>query len=169
LSSADLERLAAALAVVEQQARGLPWAEERAWRVQSHLWVEGEVLVVDLHDLSVKLAGRAVQEVGAVAGSLSAGSVAFVTGVGRRSLGPPKLGRAVQAELARLCRAQGWSHAPGRAGRWLLILDGRRAPSQLGWPFWLGAFAFGLAALAFVPPLGVVVLLVLIAAWWKGR
>lgn len=164
-----LDPLLRALREVEGEARELPWAHERAWRVETHVWTEEGVLVIDLHDLSVRLAELAVRQVGEVAGQLSVDRISFVTGVGRRSVGPPKLGRAVKGELARLCKKRGWSYAPGRSGRWELVLDGKGVPSRLSWPIWLGGLAFGLAALVFVPPLGVVILALLTAAFWANR
>lgn len=158
----DLERLARALLPVEEEAKGLPWAAERRWRVQSHLWMEGTAPVIDLHDLSVRLAEEAVDRAVQVAPELHAGQLVFVVGVGRNSLGPPRLGRAVGAALDRRARPRGWRRAPGPRGRVLLILDEKRAPGRLGLGLGLGLLAFALLALVFVPPLGVVLLALLL-------
>lgn len=172
----DLDRLASALSPVQEHARGLRWARERPWQVGSHLWREGQLPVVDLHDLDVKGARQAVDAVALVAHELDSGAVAFVTGRGRHSVGKGKLGPAVQGALAQVCRERGWQHGPLRAGRQVLVVDPRRAPAaatgRLGWGFWLGAAAFAAAALVAFPPLGAVVCLVLLGLAvlsWRDR
>ena len=181
MAGGDLPRLQRALRPVEREAATLPWAHERRWTTSTHVWLEGGLPVVDLHDLGVQAARLAVDCVaeeaeGGQAGALEAGAVCFVTGVGRRSVGPPKLGTAVAAALGHVARRRGWQHGPLSAGRMILVMDPARAPARatgrLGWPFWLGLLAFGLLASALFPPFGLVLLAALLFAlrqWWRGR
>ncbi|MCK6505353.1 hypothetical protein L6R53_18455 [Myxococcota bacterium] len=176
MAGGDLPRLQRALRPVEREAAHLPWAEERRWTTSTHVWLEGGLPVVDLHDLGVQAARVAVDCVAEEAGSLEAGAVCFVTGVGRRSLGPPKLGRAVSAALGHVARQRGWRHGPLSAGRLVLIVDPARAPARatgrLGWPFWAALLAFGLLASALFPPFALVLLAALAFAlrqWWRRR
>lgn len=171
--TADTARLRRALAPVQAAATRLPWADERRWTGQSHVWDEGGLPVVDLHDLSVKLARQAVDAVAGAAPELSAGAVCFVTGRGTHSLGPARLGRAVSGALGHVARAHGWRHGLLRPGRQVLIFDPRRAPAaatgRLGWPFWLGLALFGAAATFAWPPAGLLVLAFFALAAWIRR
>ncbi|RME22100.1 MAG: hypothetical protein D6798_16625 [Deltaproteobacteria bacterium] len=180
--SDDLARLKTALAPVERAAAGLPWADRRPWTTRSHVWLEGRLPVVDLHDLGARQARQAVDAVAAVAEELDAGAVCFVVGRGRHSVGGGKLGGVVRGALATHCRrSRGsrprWSAHPGPAGRQILVIDAGRAPaSATGRPgvlFWAGALLF-LAAATFASPLLGVLAGTLLAAyagslWWDRR
>ena len=48
----DLDAVRHALTPIEDSARGLRWAEERPWTVQSHVWDDVGVVTIDLHDLN---------------------------------------------------------------------------------------------------------------------
>ena len=139
-----------ALMPVEDAARRQGWDGERPWRRRSHVWWEGDVLTIDLHDLKARNAGRAVEAVLSVADQLDAPAVAFIVGRGRHSLGKGVLPEVVGQKLAAACGPHPvWTARP-IAGRWMLALDPARAPAvatgRLGWVFWLGVAAF--AALA---------------------
>lgn len=143
--------MARALSGVERGARQQAWDAARPWRTSSHLWWEGPVLVVDLHDLKAGLARRAVEAVLAEAEGLETPAVVFVTGRGRHSLGagvlPQVVGKALRAAVD---AHPAWSARPS-AGRWTLVLDADRAPAsasgRLGWAFWVGVAAFGALAI----------------------
>lgn len=110
-------------------------------------------MVVDLHDLSAKLAKKAVRTV-AELGPPSAGALVFVVGRGRNSTGPGGvLGKVVRSELGKVVREQqsGTVRMSGPA-RVVWITDRARAPRALvgggGIGFWLFVLA-GVAAFAF--------------------
>lgn len=147
----DVERLARALQPVEHDARALPWAKERPWRAATHVWAEGALPVVDLHDLGRRQAHDAVQIAAETAADLDAGAVAVITGRGRRSIGPSVVRAEAKDVLARFCAEQGGFFRPAGPGRWVLVVDPDRAPAaatgRLGWGFVLLLVAFA-AALA---------------------
>ena len=136
---------------VEERAQTLRWAEERPWRCQSHVWLEDGLPVVDLHDLDMKTARAAVRSTLKVAPDLRCGAICYVTGRGRHSVGPPALRGMVASEMRKACAKEDWSHRPGHAGRWMLIVDPSRSPrvatGGLGPAFWTMLILF--ACLAF--------------------
>ncbi|MBN1336022.1 MAG: hypothetical protein JXB39_08690 [Deltaproteobacteria bacterium] len=170
----DLIRLRERLQPVEEGAADLPWARERPWRGETHTWLEGDLLVVDLHDLDVATSRKVLQVVEAEAPHLESGAVAFVTGRGRHSLGPGVLHEVMRRELALIRHRHGWGHVPSGSGRQVLLLDPARAPARvtgrLPWAFWAGVLVFvGLTTLAF-PPLGIAfAVLVLAGILWARR
>lgn len=141
--------LHSALQGVEDAARGQRWDGERPWRRTSHLWWDGPVLVVDLHDLKAKNARKAVEAVVPVAADHDLVAVTFVTGRGRHSAGRSVLPGVVREVLGEH-RAAGVRLVQSGAGRLSLVLDPARAPAHLrgglGLWFWLGVAAFGVAA-----------------------
>lgn len=149
---ADAQRLSGTLSRLERDARKLRWHAERPWAASSHVWAEGPLLVVDLHDLSVKLAKRAVEKAWKL--DLQSGAVCFITGVGNNSIdGTSRLMPAVQGMLASACeKNDDWSYRSGGPGRIVLITDPSRAPeeAQTSLPrgFWL-LVALIAAAIAF--------------------
>ncbi|MCB9761429.1 MAG: hypothetical protein H6739_16420 [Alphaproteobacteria bacterium] len=169
---ADLDAVQHQLAPLADAARSLSWNRERPWRPESHVWSESGLVVVDLHDLSVRLGVEAVERAAALAPELAA--VVFVTGRGRHSVeGRSRLNDGVTEAVEALCAARGWAWRVPRPGRVLLIADPARAPraatGALGPLFWLGALGFaGLAALA-SPLLGGLIALAVVAAWWADR
>lgn len=122
----DPAALQSALAAVERDARGLPWAKERPWRVASHVVAEGPWLVVDLHDLSVALAVRALEALDAG----DVGAARLVTGSGRHTGGRSKLRDAVIAAA----RERGWRVAPIGPARLEVVRDPARHPVGGGVP-----------------------------------
>ncbi len=141
----DIDRLRAALAALEPEAAALPWAAERRWTCATHVRWEGELPLLDLHDLNARLAGRAVEAAAAVGGELETGALRIVTGRGRRSIGPGVLGQIASGKLAKARDQQGWSYHPSGAGAYVLVTDPARAPRSatggLGWGCWLAAAA----------------------------
>ena len=170
----DLERLRTALAGVEEEAKSLPWANDRGWRVASHVWSEHSAPTIDLHDLNVKLANQVVDAVAEVAPSCESGGFVFVTGRGTHSLGGRSdLADSVASTLDGHARARGWAWHPSRAGRLVLVTDPRRAPSvatgNLPIPIVAGAVAFLLLALYFAPPAGIVLTVLAVLGWFVSR
>ncbi len=144
-AGADLKRLSAALAKLERSSRDLAWAEERPWRRKSHLWLEGDLVVVDLHDLDVKHAKRLVDQV--PFDKLQSGAICFITGRGRHSVsGKSAIRNAISGILGGIARRRGWRLSPAGPGRLHLVLDEARAPAaasgQLGPLFWIGVLGF---------------------------
>lgn len=140
----DAARIRAWLEDVEASAQKQRWDDERPWRADSHVWEEGGLPVVDLHDLGAAIARRAAEVVAARADEIEAGAVLFIVGKGKHSKGKAVLGEVVREVLAARCRADGWRWAPAAAGRLALIVDERRAPpaatGRLGLGLWLLIF-----------------------------
>ena len=168
----DIARLRKLLEGVEERARALPWAAERRWRAETHVWREHALPVVDLHDLNAALSREAARAVAREAASLDAGAVCFVTGRGRRSTGKPVLSGVVRDELL-ASAGEGWTLRPGRAGRVVLVVDEARAPAAatgaLSPWFWVGAALFAVASVWACPPAGLLLALSLLALWGWGR
>jgi hypothetical protein len=152
VSADDLRSLRRRLSSFEAAAARLPWSAERPWRTESHLWWEGSLLVVDLHDLSVKLA---LAVVGAsLATELQTDQICFITGVGKHSRGPSPLRQAVLSLVQDFAEERGSTvHIP-RGGRVIVPLS---APRGIGWGLWLLWGILGAAALvAFWPILSAI-------------
>ena len=170
----DLEQLRAALAGVEEEAKALPWANDRRWGTASHVWTEQGAPTIDLHDLNVKLANQVVDAVVDVAASCASGGFVFVTGRGTHSLGGRSdLADSVASALDRHARARGWAWHPSRAGRMVLVTDPTRAPSvatgALPVPIVVGAVVFLLLALYFAPPAGIALTVLAVLGWFASR
>jgi hypothetical protein len=164
--------LARALAPLEQAATSLAWNAERPWRPQTHLWIEQRVPVVDLHDLSIALALRAVETIAAT--PLEGGAVHLVTGKGRHNVdGRSRLREAVGERLDELAVAQGWAVRVPMVGRYTLLTDLDAAPPAAAgrlepW-FWIGLVGF-LALACYAAPLAGIPLSVLaVLIWWLSR
>ena len=147
----DLTRLREALGDVEKAARGLPWAKERPWRVDTHVFVESDLPVIDCHDLGTRQTEQVCDAVIEHGPHLQAAATALITGRGRHSVGPARLPQVVRQRLGEACRTHGWRLRIPRAGRFVVVIDPKRAPAAatgaLGWGFWLWV-AFVAAAVA---------------------
>ncbi len=148
----DVHRYRDALAAVAERSTDLTWADSRPWSVKTHIGWEGQLPVVDLHDLSARLARDTVREL--VARPPEAGAVVFIHGRGRHTIGPTSvLSKVVHKELRRACGANvEWSYRLMGPGRTVWISDRGRAPAaatgRLGWGCWLLGLLFVAAALA---------------------
>ena len=134
----DLSALVKALAPVKTQAARLPWAKERRWTPKTHLGRANGLPVIDLHDLSVRLA----LEVIAIAQglSLSTGGYILITGRGRHTGGHSKLRKAVLADLEERVDAEGLTFKPLDPGRIEVVCSAERVKSArpgMGLLFWL--------------------------------
>ena len=163
----DLDGLRQALAPVQRAAEGLPWAEDRPWTTRSHVWLEEDLPVVDLHDLGVKQARLAVELLAERADPLGIAAACFVVGRGRHSIGRKRLGPAVKAALQDLVHSRGGSYSPQGDGRYVLVLDRSRAPRRatgaLSPTMWVGIALFALAAAFILPPVGLPLCLALLS------
>lgn len=168
------DAIAKALAPIEAESRSLSWAKERPWRVTSHAWSEHGLLTVDLHDLSTRLAQRAVR---ALLDPPIADLVAvqWITGRGRHAIAQRSALRdAVHDEIARL-RRHDWIVRAAGPGRIVVVLDPAHAPprlrGELGLGFWMMALVFAAVAVVYAPlvgvPLAAVATIVLLARAWR--
>jgi len=166
--STDVARLRQALAGLEKDAKTLAWNAERPWKPDTHVWEEGWCAVVDLHDLSIKLALRAVEL--AAADEIQSGAVHFVTGRGRHSIdGRSRLREAVSEALLELSEENHWGVREPRPGRLTLITDAELAPvaAKGGLEWWMKALGFAFLGLAaWVAPFVGIPLLILVAGVW---
>jgi len=137
---------------IERNARKLKWAKERPWKPSTHVWAEGFVAIVDLHDLSVTLGKKATREVIRLADRLQCGAVSFITGQGNNAIGPGEMKLAISSQLKDACdqRPQ-WSYRPDGPGRFMLVVDPQKAApevlSSLPRGFWIIIAAFAAAFL----------------------
>lgn len=170
--SADVEAVRDVLSDVQARAQELRWAEERPWRVNSHVHDEFGVVTIDLHDLNASLTKRALQAVIAQCEAFTGGGVIFITGQGRHSVGTPVLRKIVLGTLVRLERQQGWRVRDCGAGRVLLVVHEDRIPARYraDMPLWIPAFfmVFGVA-LAWTLPTPVGVPLLALIVWFAAR
>jgi hypothetical protein len=169
--SDDLTRLRTVLAPIAERARDLPWSDKRPWKPHTHVWLEGSLPVVDLHDLSVKL-GRDAVRIVAETPELEAGAAALVTGRGNHTGGRSRLRDAVAGTLGALRQEQGLQSRPSGPGRFVLVLDEERYVAQSGglgvWG-WLLVALLGAALYATWPPLAAAWTLGMAVLWWRGR
>ena len=116
---------------IPREAKQLPWANQRAWDFSTHLWFEQDMLVVDLHDLNVKLARKVIKAVCRNAQKWDVGCVCFVTGVGKHSEDKAKIRPMAIGLLQDISSEKGWGLLSGTQGRLSVILDEERAPQQV--------------------------------------
>jgi Smr domain len=136
------------LGEIERSAAAQPWADQRPWTAATHVFWEGEVPVVDLHDLKATLARDAVRTV--LTRPAEGGAVIFVHGHGRHTVGAGSVLRDVVAkELRRACaEVSHWSYRPLGPARWVWITDWERVPAKVsggggGSLAWVVGLAFG--------------------------
>jgi len=137
---------------IPREAKQLPWADQRAWTLKTHLWLEHDMLVIDLHDLSVKLANKVIKKICRKADKWDVGCICFVTGVGKNSEDKAKIRPMAIGLLQDISDQKGWELLSGTQGRLSVILDEQRAPQQvtaklsktmmLGVYFFLGLILF---------------------------
>ena len=121
--SSDLQSIRQSLVAVEYKAQSLHWAAERPWTAQTHVWVDGGVVTIDLHDLNAALTKAVLRSVVECVPDLASGGLLFVTGRGRHSIGVPVLRQVMVGGLGRLERDRGWRYRDVGSGRVLLVVD----------------------------------------------
>jgi hypothetical protein len=167
-AEADLRHLSEALSHIEPEADKLPWASERPWRTDSHLWAESGVPTIDLHDLGPALARKVVAVLAEQGEGLETGAACLITGRGRHSIGRAVLPGVVGVALQEVAQTHGWRVRQGAAGRIILITNERVAPrgatGALGPGFWVGVALFAALATWAAPPVGIG-LAVIIVVW----
>lgn len=165
----DVRVLQSALLPVQDRARTLPWHKERAWTVDSHVFVDKQVPTIDLHDLSIKLGVLTVELLTQASGDLQCGAVTLITGRGRHSVdGRSRLREAVGEELAQACDDHGWSMRQGSPGRWILVLDDAAAPARASGrlePWLVVAMVVFVGLTAWAVPIVGVPLAIALVAW----
>jgi hypothetical protein len=138
----EVARYRKLLRPIEEQARGQRWANERPWKVASHVWSEDGVVVLDLHDLGAGIARDLVRRV--LEEPAAAGALILIHGRGRHSVGASQVLRnVVHKELKLACAEQtAWSFRMMGAGRTAWISDRKRAPrgvtGEWGPGIWVG-------------------------------
>lgn len=130
--SSDVQNLYSILKRVEESAKILRWAKERPWKRSTHIWYEGELLVIDLHDLNSKLAKESVESCLNSVKKLETGALCFVTGIGKNTPGNFAKNREMVYKILqkRLQKEQSWEiHSPGM-GRLILVFNKDTAPKS---------------------------------------
>lgn len=154
--STDTEIIREALRDVQARAVDLRWAEERPWRVDTHVHEEFGVVTIDLHDLNASLTKQTLRVIIERSEGLEGGGVILITGQGRHSVGLPVLRNIVLGTLVRLEHERGWRVRDCGAGRVLLVVDEARIPARYrsDMPLWIPAFftVFGVALAWTLPP-----------------
>jgi len=121
------------------------------------------VVVVDMHDLSARVAKAAMRGIGEVAHSsgFEAHAITVVTGRGRHSSGGAVLPELVVRRFQDMARdREGWTVQMSGAGRVTLITDARRAsasvthPARAGLVILLVVFALGVWVCMGMPGVG---------------
>ena len=131
---------------IPKKAANLPWALQRKWGFDSHLWFESDgTLVVDLHDLTVPLARQVVTKILKTIRVDVVHTVCLITGQGKHSEDGPKI-LPVTIEISRRhSEKKGWA-IHSQPGRVYVVLDPSKAPpavtNQLSKPMVWGIYAF---------------------------
>ena len=118
---------------IHKKVAKLPWAHETKWSSKTHIWTEsddfGSMMVVDLHGLSVALAGEVINTIFSIEQKMDVGCLCFITGVGQHSATGPQI-RPMAIEL---CEQQveqfGWQLSLGHPGRIYVIYDPEKTPA----------------------------------------
>ncbi|MEC8382218.1 MAG: hypothetical protein VXZ96_17945 [Myxococcota bacterium] len=133
---------------IESDAKLLPWAEETPWLVRTHVGIEQNVPIVDLHGLSAKLAKKLLRSYIRIATKLQTGACIFITGQGAHSIGEPTLRKIAISVLGGAAHDKGWGFHSRGPGRVVVITDSTKAPvhasGKLSPVFWwsTGLFVF---------------------------
>lgn len=131
---------------IPKKAANLPWALQRKWEFDSHLWFESDgTLVVDLHDLSVPLARQVVTKILKTIRVDVVHTVCLITGQGKHSEDGPKILPVIIEISRRYSEKKGWA-IHSQPGRVYVVLDPSKAPpavtNQLSKPMVWGIYAF---------------------------
>jgi len=150
----DLVTLQEALQHVAIAAEHLPWAGERAWTPRTHLGATRGLPVIDLHDLSVRLALDTLES--AIELDLSTGGLVLITGRGNHTGGRSKLRDAVMHALRERAESGQLVFHPLGPGRVEVVLDSERrsrARPGMGLLFWLFVALIALAIASSLYPM----------------
>ncbi len=101
-----IARLQMLLHPIEEAASTLPWANERAWTIASHVRRDRGVLTVDLHDLDLKQARAVIEYIIKTRDWL--GRVRIITGRGLNSKAGPKIRPMAIERLRQVTRELNW-------------------------------------------------------------
>lgn len=143
-NSSVLKKLHDELWDIPKKSKNLPWAMQRKWTFKSHIWMEdGEVLVLDLHDLSVPLARQVVTKTLKTVSQVS--SICFITGQGKNSTDGPKILPATMEIAKKQSDKKGWE-VHTQPGRVYVVINPEQAPTfvtnSLSRPMVWGIYAF---------------------------
>ena len=132
-STSTVETLQDELWEIPRKAGLLPWADQRCWKFDTHIWeeVDGDkcMIVVDLHDLTVKLARDVVYKSMRTVSS-KVGAICFVTGQGNHSAQGPKILPMTLEVVQQQADKKDWT-IQTRQGRVLVIFDEDMVPQQV--------------------------------------
>ena len=78
-------------------ARSLPWYTESPWKTSTHVWIEKDMPVVDLHATNVKLTQKIIKIGIRLAEKHNFSCLCFITGIGINSIGEATLKNVVQS------------------------------------------------------------------------
>jgi hypothetical protein len=127
-------------------ARKLPWYSENPWKTNTHIWIEKEMPVIDLHATNVKLTQKILKLSVRLAEKHEFSSLCFITGIGINSIGDATLKNVVLKHLGEIAIEKQWGFHPLGPGRFVVIIDPDRAPpiatGQLPKMFWYGVGGF---------------------------
>ncbi len=130
---------------IPKKAKQLPWADRDCWTFKTHLWIDDNVLFVDLHDLSVPLARQVVQKSLKAKIAKHVAAVCLITGQGKNSADGPKI-LPVAMDIAQTqANKRGWK-VHTQPGRVYVVCDPEHAPvavtNQLSRTMVWGIYAF---------------------------
>jgi hypothetical protein len=130
--SADLKHIYSILKRVEEKSKTLRWAKDRPWKRSTHIWYEGALLVIDLHDLNTKLAKESIEHCLDTIKKFETGALCFVTGIGKNSAGNLAKNREMVCKLLskRAKKNEEWEVHSHGMGRTVLIFNKEKAPSS---------------------------------------
>jgi hypothetical protein len=123
-----LQELQKGLEDVAIDARNLPWYSENPWKTSTHVWIEKEMPVVDLHATNVKLTQKILKIAIRLAEKHEFSCLCFITGVGSNSIGEATLKNVVLKQLGEIAMEKQWGFHPLGIGRFVVIIDPVNAP-----------------------------------------
>ena len=129
--SSILDSLRDELWEIPRKAQRLPWGDIRRWTFKTHLWIEQEddkiLVVIDLHDLNVKIARDVVYQSIKKMSTL-VGAICFITGKGNHSAGGPKILPMAIDISQNQADKNGW-RVQSQPGKVFVIYDESKAPT----------------------------------------
>ena len=128
MSDSTQEILQKGLEDIAIDARSLPWYTESPWKTSTHVWIEKDMPVVDLHATNVKLTQKIIKIGVRLAEKHDFSCLCFVTGVGRNSIGEATLKNVVLKQLGEIALEKQWGFHPLGPWRFVVILNPNTAP-----------------------------------------